>query len=962
MASLKMADLEKAIEAARKAVLWTPKDHCDLPGRLNDLGCFLGLRYEQTEDINNLEEGIEVTQQAVLLAQDHFYRAVYLDSLGNMLQYRYERFLDKADLEKAIQAAREAIASTPEEHQSYLAGFLHNLGNKLCRRYERTRCIGDLEEAIQASRKAVAATSKDYHNRWNRLNTLGNALYRQYKQTGDTSKLKEAIQVAREAVASTPENHPGVALCLTNLGDKLGGQYEQTGNMASLEEAIQVSQQAIAATSKDDSNLPVYFNNLSNMLNYRYQRLGEIADLEETIQVTQQAVDVTPKTHPNQATYLCNLGNALGRQFERTADVSKLEKAIETTQEAVKLMPQGHVQLTPILNNLGTMLYRQYKLASTRDIAILNKAIEVALEAVESTANDHSDLAMYLNNLGNMLEIRYNRTKNMTDMAEANSVFSRSWASDTSAPFSRIYAASRCLRLMFRLGKYDEAADLAISVTNFLPIVNTRSLDRNDKQYVVSRFAGIAADACAVLLQARGPETALQNLEKGRAVILGQMIDNWSDLSTLKVTHPELATRFETLRDIVNARSNPMRDESDPFLTSRRRRAAALELQLCIQSIQDIPGQELFMAAQSNEVMQACAAGGNIVIVNVSSLRSDAIIVSLTGIRTIRLLSLSAADAEIWIRKKWHGPKSEQKRRNEEYAEFLEWLWEVCVRHILEACVCTNSGPASSRIWWIGIGLASSMPFHAAGDHSPDSTKNTFNRVISSYSPSIKILSYSRSRRSIDMDSKVKTLIATMPVTPGWASLPGAILEKTRIMETIQHYASVQYLEHPSAEAVMHSMKECKIAHFACHGGVNHVDPSSSGLILQRKDECGNIEQDVLTVHDLSKMNLQHAQLAYLSACSTAENKATPLADEAIHVVSGFQVAGFPHVIGCLWRSNNRVCIDVAHGFYASLVKQEALLLNSTDIAAALHTSLMKLRLKEWRMPLLWAQFVHYGA
>ena len=115
-------------------------------------------------------------------------------------------------------------------------------------------------------------------------------------------------------------------------------------------------------------------------------------------------------------------------------------------------------------------------------------------------------------------------------------------------------------------------------------------------------------------------------------------------------------------------------------------------------------------------------------------------------------------------------------------------------------------------------------------------------------------------------------------------------------------------------------------------------------------------------MHDLSEINLQHARLAYLSACSTAENKATHLANEAIHVVSGFQVVGFPHVIGCLWPLVDRVCVDVTHGFYTSPVSQGALRLDSESIAAALHASIMAVRAKDWKRPLNWAQFVHYGA
>lgn len=190
----------------------------------------------------------------------------------------------------------------------------------------------------------------------------------------------------------------------------------------------------------------------------------------------------------------------------------------------------------------------------------------------------------------------------------------------------------------------------------------------------MSRFAGIAADVCGILLQERGPEIALQYLEKGRAVILGQMIDNWSDLSSLIKAHPELAKKFKNLRDIVNARSNHSSTESDRIFAAQQRRSAAKQPEIYIQSIQGLPGQELFIAAQSIESIQACAVSRNIVVVNVSQLRSDAIIVSPTSIRTIRLPTLSAADAKIWNNKKWHGLKGERGARNKEYLEFLKWL------------------------------------------------------------------------------------------------------------------------------------------------------------------------------------------------------------------------------------------------------------------------------------------------
>jgi hypothetical protein len=56
--------------------------------------------------------------------------------------------------------------------------------------------------------------------------------------------------------------------------------------------------------------------------------------------------------------------------------------------------------------------------------------------------------------------------------------------------------------------------------------------------------------------------------------------------------------------------------------------------------------------------------------------------------------------------------------------------------------------------------------------------------------------------------------------------------------------------------------------------------------------------KDLLSVGEASRINLSYPELAYLLACSTVENNTSLLADEVIHLVSGFQVAGFTHVVG----------------------------------------------------------------
>lgn len=266
------------------------------------------------------------------------------------------------------------------------------------------------------------------------------------------------------------------------------------------------------------------------------------------------------------------------------------------------------------------------------------------------------------------------------------------------------------------------------------------------------------------------------------------------------------------------------------------------------------------------------------------------------------------------------------------------------------------------RIWWIGVGIASFLPFHAAGDHSPGSTENTFSRAISSYTPTIKALGYARERTSRLSNQISKLLIVTMPTTPGKSPLPRVMEETAEVQRVAKGTMSVKSLPQPNAKEVLDELKHCDVVHFACHGVSDFTDPSNSCLVLQATDESHPTPKpDNLTVRQVSDVNLTQARIAYLSACSTVEIRAALLADEAIHLASGFQVAGFGHVIGCMWPSNDSACVDVAKGFYERL---GADVQSNRQVAEALHNSVMEVRVSEKyrKQPLSWAQYIHLGA
>ena len=83
----KVADLEEAIEKARKSVQSTPDGNPDRVGFLGNLGNELERRYKHTGKVTDLEEAIVVIRQAVeLTPHTHPDRAAWLSNLGNTLE------------------------------------------------------------------------------------------------------------------------------------------------------------------------------------------------------------------------------------------------------------------------------------------------------------------------------------------------------------------------------------------------------------------------------------------------------------------------------------------------------------------------------------------------------------------------------------------------------------------------------------------------------------------------------------------------------------------------------------------------------------------------------------------------------------------------------------------------------------------------------------------------------------
>jgi hypothetical protein len=85
------------------------------------------------------------------------------------------------------------------------------------------------------------------------------------------------------------------------------------------------------------------------------------------------------------------------------------------------------------------------------------------------------------------------------------------WNCPNATPFRRITAAARRLKIVVTLNKVNAGISLGTAVISLLPTVNTRLLDPNDQQYVMSTFAGVASDLFGLFLASNRPTEGLES-------------------------------------------------------------------------------------------------------------------------------------------------------------------------------------------------------------------------------------------------------------------------------------------------------------------------------------------------------------------------------------------------------------------------------------------------------------------
>lgn len=263
-----------------------------------------------------------------------------------------------------------------------------------------------------------------------------------------------------------------------------------------------------------------------------------------------------------------------------------------------------------------------------------------------------------------------------------------------------------------------------------------------------------------------------------------------------------------------------------------------------------------------------------------------------------------------------------------------------------------SSDSGVRRIWWCMTGPLAFLPIHAAGiygEHESIGSKLS-DFVVSSYTPTLGAL---LNTSAPDSPREPRILTIAQATASGQMQLPGTRLELEYIRKEVQCFPLRSLAEGAvTVEAVKSAMRESSWVHFACHGVQNIKVPTKSALLVA--------ENSSLTLEDIIRLELPHADLAFLSACQTAMG-AEDLEEESVHLAAGMLLAGYRGVIATMWSIRDDDAPEVARDIYGHIFKDSQP--DPTRAAEALHFAVKKFRESSKDKSLFsWVPFIHIGA
>src|SRR6266702_3135387 len=486
-------------------------------------------------------------------------------------------------------------------------------------------------------------------------------------------------------------------------------------------------------------------------------------------------------------------------------------------------------------------------------------------------------------------------------------------------------------------------------------------------------FGGsLPSDYASYQIQMGQPKQAIETLERGRSLLWSEMRGLRTSTNQLRATDPALADKFTAINrnlemvtmSITQSESIEIgdgeasnREGTDQFgrLLVHQRRLLE-ERDSLISDIQVIPGLENFLKPPSFDDLNSAASRGPVIIINQSGWRSDIIILLKDSPPSVISPPFNLHDHANRLKDQLLRTRNVSGLDSEDYgltlANVLVNLYELVGKPVIER-LRQLKVPEKSRVWWCPTSAFCSLPLHAMGPIPSDNGDELYflDLYIPSYTPTLSALIESRKPRSLPESlDKPSLLLVAQPET-----LFGA-WDEIGVIQSIGTPVTTLVSKMATPNIVVEGLRDHSFAHFVSHGLLETGKPFDASFELHGEN---------LTLLEIVRSQLPAAELAFLSACHTAELTDGSIADESLHLVAAMQYCGFRSVIGTMWAMADTDGADLSKHFYKSIFLDRAGqngMPYCERSARALQFAVKKLRKKRGITLERWVNFVHYGA
>lgn len=751
---------------------------------------------------------------------------------------------DEADLKLAMGAAKVAVDLTPQGNPSYRI-YLANYGDVKIRLAQCSRLLEEMDQGIGLLKESIALTDEDdeISQRW--YAKLRQELFNRAESTGKIAYLEEALEIfERNPIEWFDQaDRYWFAVLLQN-------RHLLTGSTLDLNKAIDILE-GLYRAEPDEENHGALLVLFGNCLRMRARQTNCEEDCNRSIALLENALQTLEQ---HQTSVLHDRAGCLGSKastlalryhikglddllYDPSAPEDDLERAIRLYKEATQLSPDGPTKGN-LLGTLGAALSAKYKKnPSPQDLEDIILTFNEALSLQSGQFH-----AQTLASLGLALQSKARESQLDSDWDLALETYERGATCLESPVQYRIMAADdggKCIwkrdpRRAYRL------FEMAIML---LPALTPRSLMLADQHKSLVVFDGVVWSAVSACLETSGDVyKAIQLAETGRGIIANLQLSMNSDISELEREHPSLAKRLSEVRDSLGKISPNWEDDPrSRFDNASDIRSLTKELDSVMNEIKDLDAFKDFLGCPEESALTTMAKSGPIVIFSVSDIRSDALLITSKGPSHVHLSKLKYDDmlhyAQQFLEAINVPRMSQYVESRKKMKRLLEWLWDVAISDVLQELGFTETPKKSEKwpqVWWVRAGVFSLFPLHAAGYHESEPRESALDRVISSYTTTIKSLLFARRARNAKANDSTNpnVLVVGMPKTPAQDDLSVVQQEMDELAQLFPVAPSTQFKTNPDRGDVYSILEDTDVFHFSGHGLSSATDPSLSCILL----------------------------------------------------------------------------------------------------------------------------------